>query len=823
MEISIKNNTPFCEGNLQIGLTKGRFSPIMKSMRKNKQTRNFPIAGADELTPSRSEYFSWINNTNEGSTEEQTLVDLAFFRYLLKTYSMHLDIYALDAGNLDGAGGGYDNPNGEKLRAQFPHGYGRIARAAQRMGTRLGVWGGADGYGTTEQEISARRKILVDLCKKHHFALFKFDTVCGELRLEMRKEFAKTMRLCRTYCPDLILLNHRNDLGEASKYATTFLWEGHETYADVHNYNPCTAPHNRACMFFRGNTPDLKRLTEDHGVCISSSPAYFEDELIYQAFGRCLILAPEIYGNPWLLKDSELPALARVFNLHRRHREILVHGMLPDETLDLGDNAVLRGDERRRFLATGNGSWEKRTIEIPLDERIGLYPCASVCVTRRFPTEKLLGVFAFGAKIEVELPAFRAALFEICDLEVADVQLSGCEYFVQRENKRGNILQAEILCGTPSLFSPHGAEKKLHEEVPDVRVEEPQFLQELCPISVPDNAEELYETAMFFADNDPLEARSLRRAGETAIPEVRAAREMFFSQFSYRTRGIDPSIPFNGKDDAFDFKSRSYYNFDGRKGFRVEGGCLRVDFREIQPADRIEIEYFEAETPLPEFEESKLCDHADISSDLRGWENSPLVRKEEGRERELTYLAYYVDVPKTAKGKVVRAVYSAASPFRFFRLDCPPDHIISIKRFAGEREIESHSPHLTNLFAPYHCKKSKAARAGEIVLPHLPKHPYLAVAVEGETGNENVTCCLKYGGKLYAFPERAPAYPSNAFEYHVHPVEGFYTFFFPLKSEMEGGTVEIVALFAGKDVPVHVWLCDEHTDRGGILLSLPKK
>lgn len=28
--------------------------------------------GADEQTPSKSEYFSWINNTNEAPTEEKT-------------------------------------------------------------------------------------------------------------------------------------------------------------------------------------------------------------------------------------------------------------------------------------------------------------------------------------------------------------------------------------------------------------------------------------------------------------------------------------------------------------------------------------------------------------------------------------------------------------------------------------------------------------------------------------------------------------------------------------------------------------------------------
>lgn len=35
--------------------------------------------GADERTPSKAQYFSWINNTNEGSTEAQTLSNLDYF------------------------------------------------------------------------------------------------------------------------------------------------------------------------------------------------------------------------------------------------------------------------------------------------------------------------------------------------------------------------------------------------------------------------------------------------------------------------------------------------------------------------------------------------------------------------------------------------------------------------------------------------------------------------------------------------------------------------------------------------------------------------
>ena len=75
-----------------------------------------------EESPSRSEYFSWINNTNEGSTEAQTLANLAFFAELNKKYGMRLDIYAWDAGNLDGAADGYDFEYSEKIKKQFPRG-----------------------------------------------------------------------------------------------------------------------------------------------------------------------------------------------------------------------------------------------------------------------------------------------------------------------------------------------------------------------------------------------------------------------------------------------------------------------------------------------------------------------------------------------------------------------------------------------------------------------------------------------------------------------------------------------------------------------------
>ena len=65
---------------------------------------SYPLAGADEQTPSLSHYFSWIDNTNEGATERQTLANLDFFKWLHDEYGMDLDIYALDAGAIDAPG-----------------------------------------------------------------------------------------------------------------------------------------------------------------------------------------------------------------------------------------------------------------------------------------------------------------------------------------------------------------------------------------------------------------------------------------------------------------------------------------------------------------------------------------------------------------------------------------------------------------------------------------------------------------------------------------------------------------------------------------------
>ena len=166
------------------------------------------------------------------------------------------------------------------------------------MNTRLGVWCGPDGFGDTPEEAKERSDMMIGLVRDYNFGLFKMDAVCGQLRKEKYDDFDKMMTEIRKYSPDFVLLNHRLDLGPGVRHSTTFLMGGEETYIDVFMTNSMTAPHHRGQAISRKAPENLTRLTEDHGVCLSSCLDYWEDDLILQSFGREMILAPRYTPIP---------------------------------------------------------------------------------------------------------------------------------------------------------------------------------------------------------------------------------------------------------------------------------------------------------------------------------------------------------------------------------------------------------------------------------------------------------------------------------------------------------------------------------------------
>lgn len=740
------------------------------------------FAGADNATPSIPQYFSWINNTNEGSTEQQTLINLDFFRWMKETYGMQINIYAWDAGNFDGASEGYGNLKGEKFKSQYPDEYNNIVREAEKIGIRMGLWGSPDGFGDTAETEKERFDFYVHLCRDHHFALFKLDGVCGQLREEKAPLFAKMLEECRRYSPDLIVLNHRLNLYEAEKYVTTYLWNGEETYTDVFAHNKKTGMHNRVYAFSRGNVENLDRLAEDHGVCLSSSLDYFEDDLIYQAFGRCLILAPEIYGNPWLLKDDELSKLAYIYNLHRRNADILVNGIrLPDE---YGCNAVSRGNENHRFICTGNDEWNSKEIIIkPLE--CGISSDKKLKVIQRFPYVKYLGEFDKNSEIRIELTPFRACLIEIGADDCINPYIEGKDYEVIIEDCNGVCTEyAEYNHKAPPLFiAPSKA-----EELDECRLQQ------------------LYESAMYAVNNDSLEYRCLQRSGETTISEVKRARDAFFNQKTYLLRGCENRNLFDGNPDSFfDSQSRSYCD-----GFRIEGGCLRVDFGKVINADYIEMECFSANEKTNEVPLQIIPDFAEYSVNLSEWKNSEKSAIISKIECEQEIVKFRVHTTYMLKGERLIIRYNVSDSLRYLRIAEPMDRIFSIRAFKDGNELSFNNPKANNLMAHYNKKNVKSVKTAELVIPECDDNDYLAVAIEGEHGAEGVYCTAEIAGNLCGFPERAPTWKANVWEHIVCDEEKNNTFFLPIKSEMSGKKIKVYTVFTNEnmsDIDVDIYFC----------------
>lgn len=729
------------------------------------QTTGKIFPGANEKTPSRSQYFSWINNTGEGSTEAQTIANLNFFRWLHDEYGMVLDIYAFDAGNIDKkeyAG----SSRVSKFDIQFPRGYRPIADQAAETGTRLGVWDAPDRFGNTPAEEKLQIEYMVSLCRDFGFELFKFDAMGGDLRDEKQDAFIRMMTECRKYSPNLILLNHRVNLGpEAVKQATTFLFGGDETYIDVHMTNTQTATHHRAGALNRELIPELQRLTEDHGVCLSSCLDFWEDDLILQAFNRNLILAPEIYGNPWFLRDDEFPKLAGIYNLTRKYKEILVDGIiLPEDKY--GEKAVSRGNGLTRLITLRNLSWlpVKRTIK--LDEEIGLASGATVELRQYHPSERFLGRFKKGQAVTIEVLPFRSCLLIASSEKQPGAVIEGCDYetiqYVEGKPLKINLLgfpgekKSVKINGKKSevIFPGNPLKEAYHRKLGDLK-----------SVPVPADAESLYEATCFSADNNALEVRSLERSGPTQIEPVKLARDAFFNQSIFIDRGLWDRYLFDGDLNTSFYPGRRW----GSREVRINGGSLRLDMGMVTKLDSIRILVGDEQglQPFKSWEAVRI----EVSPDLKTW-------------RTVLILA----------GTVMTLPLDPIKPVRYVRLPGSPERVTEIEGYLAGKLVDRSRWRASNLFSTYRQAAPKEAFEASFVLNEIPAGSYLAIALNGRHGDEGAYAAVRVNGKPVGAPDRSLSYKSNAWEYPVPRAESNYTYYVPLTADMIGARIDAVVL-----------------------------
>jgi hypothetical protein len=768
------------------------------------QEKIFP--GADESTPSLAQYMTWINNTEEGSTEAQTLINLDFFKWLHDEYGMVLDIYSFDTGNIDGRGFTYGTMDSERFKQHFPNGFKPIYEKAASFGCRLGIWLSPDGFGDTPEEQKARTDMLASLCRDYNFMLFKFDGYAGgSLRPEKQDAFIQMLKLSRSYCPDLIVLNHRLELGKALPYVTTELWEGAETYIDVWTSNKQTATHHRAGALSRGLPPRLMRLTEDCGVCISSCLDYWEDDLVLQTFNRCLILSPEFYGNPWFLRDDEYPKFARICNLHHRHRDILVNAIALDEK-NYGPLAVSRGNANTRFITLRNLTWNPVTYNVKLDSSIGLTGQGNIELRRVHPSEKIIGQYKNGAAVQVEVPPFRSCLLMATAGPCDEIGVLGCDYEIVRDTPGKDVIIKLLgMPGTKTNIKLLPAGKKFTKalldgyEVTDIvkgksipiefagrLLNKPwhRKLGDLTPCAVPGDAEALYEATFFAADNDALEVRSLRRSGPSRIPQVQKARQAFLQQQMFIDRGLRDKNLFDDNTDTFFNICRRWtdrsWTEEGVWDPTINGGSLRVDFGSATILDKLILEKTSAD-----FKPGS----AEVSADLKTWKT--------------------ININRDGRDNFIVTGFSLDEPIRYLRIDDTPDRLAEIQAYKNSAKLDRSNWRASNLFGPYAKAPAEAAWSVSFVLDEAAKNSYLALAINGRHGKEAAYAALRLGAELIGAPDRSLSYQSNVWEYCNAESDSDYTYYFPVTKQMLNKKIDAVVLLlkgGSSDIKPQIWI-----------------
>lgn len=781
------------------------------------------LKGKTETSLPVPQYFSWVNNCNEGSDEQMTLDNLDFFKWLEDEYGMKIKIYAFDAGNFDSPQDNYFDSENKWWKKKFPSGFDTVAEKAREYGITLGVWGGPDGFGETKESEEKRFNEVVSLCKKYNFGLFKFDSVCGVLREEKKEIFEKMIAKCRKYCPELIVLNHRLDLGDAQKYVTTFLWEGLETYVDVMTYNHTTAPHHRQSLLARGLVPDLLRLCEDHGVCISSFNDFFEDDLVLQAFNRALVLSPEIYGNPWFLRDDEFARLARIYNLAEKYAKLLVSGItLPEK---YGPYAVSRGNRKSRIITLRNLSWKPVTIEISLNSEIGITEKKDIYFLQYHPTQKYLGKFEYGSVVSVNVEPFRTYMALLSTDRPDDILIKGCDYEVIKDipNRPAEI---NIVRGTKAeILEPftkaelNGKEiKKEFFANTDEYLYPPRFLTTLEPCEAPNDSQKIYETICFDVCCDSLEKQAVKRAGETRFQAVQKCRDNFFNQLSYKIRGCDFSYMFDQNEETF------YDTWTLPLSLRISGGALRIDLGNEYDIEEMTIEYFNSDDP-EHIKPNKPAYRGDFSSDLETWTDFFLSKKQTGQPKETFLALQNVNTALPVYGTLDKSIYQINGKLRYIRLYDAPDRIYHVKFFINNKQINIKPLNANNLFAPYAFKKPRSARKKTITLPDFKPGSYLAFALNGNHGKEGAYCAAKFDGRILPCSDRAPSYPVNFWNSFVPSSANNNTYYMPLPQAARNKEITLYTLILSdgcEDFTADIWLCNPNDKKHGKRLILWK-
>jgi hypothetical protein len=781
-------------------------------------------------------YFDWLCHDNSGPLESEILANFAALKKLREMYGLQIDIYNSDAGLVESQGTYFPQFKANFDR-RFPNGLRLIADASARLGMKLGLWIGPDGFGETPPEMAARRDQLLSWVKDFNVGLFKMDTVVSALAhkdkyiLEKKyQSLANALAEARRIDPSFVAINHRiNNSPYMLTITDCLLWKGEETYIDVHITNRTAALYNRSGSIGRDLTSEFYqtpfRQFEDHGICFNSCVENWEDDLVAQAFGRASVLSPELYGTFFFLRDEEYPRLARLIQLHKRSEPLL------KKAFPLSEGDIAHGDGRSSLVVLRNPTWSYRTKSVPLDGTIGLAaePGTPLTVRRRHPHEFLIsdrGIKA-GESLRVELEPFDLQLIQV-DAGLPDEPFLGGVPYEVVPGPDSDSFEMKLL-GEPGrdyevAFHNWGARAVLSEgrtlntaEEKTWRVRFPgqplagepfARLSDFADAPAgPTDGSYLAELAKFTVDDDALEVREMGslKGAPSSLPEIEACREYMWRKVitaEGSVRNAFDDDPLTRWSDGYSKRSP----FTGSPApYRSDASLWRIDLGEPTDLRRLELHV------VRKTEDGSL-EAVEVSPDLKTWtrvdglsfkkaEALPLFTEIRQRGRQIKIF----DIEAGDNTPVLIEVLLPPNRSRYVRIRGRNFSVSEIAGFDGQgRKLDRSRWHATNFFGetpgPGRILKSVA------VLKEYRPGQELAVAVHSGTTKfdpvDGVYVAAVVDGKIVIPRHRVPSYPYHNYEWNCSWLKteklGGMAFRLPVQKEWVGKTVELYAVLFGE-------------------------
>jgi hypothetical protein len=157
--------------------------------------------------------------------------------------------------------------------------------------------------------------------------------------------------------------------------------------------------------------------------------------------------------------------------------------------------------------------------------------------------------------------------------------------------------------------------------------------------------------------------------------------------------------------------------------------------------------------------------------------------------------------------------YPIGGKLRYFRLADPMDRIYHFRVLSNGQPVDITDAHGNNMQAHYRKHPTRVLKSGVVTVPENRRGGFLAVAVEGEHGDECVTCCAMVDGRLVGPVKRAPDFKANNWEHRVAPAPKNCTFYLPLPEDHRDKQVEVFVSFSRggtTQIPCNVYLCQKH-------------